>query len=196
MNQLDTMDPSTLLPAVLIVAFAVLAIIGTLAFLFVRSRMRKARAATWLAGVYGAWTGTEDSATWARDRAQSSLRSWYGIENASDLDSLLEDLVRGRQTGNLAWDAGRGADTVRIGVAAGLLSDGESSDWAIRIAEVLQSRYASWEQYLTAFEAGMHAWQDRSGVQDAEARARVQRNFPLLSQQVWPKADFKTPFGE
>ena len=70
MNQLDTMDPSTLIPAALIVALAVLAIFGTLAFLFVRSRMRKAQAATWLAGVYGAWTGTEDSATWARDRAQ------------------------------------------------------------------------------------------------------------------------------
>ncbi|MCB9656736.1 MAG: DUF1266 domain-containing protein [Sandaracinaceae bacterium] len=191
---MNSMDQSTFIPAVLIVAFAVFAIFATLAWVFLRSRLRGNRAALWLAGVYGAWTGLEDSASWDRDRAQSSLRSWYGIENANDLDSLLEDLVRGRQTGNLAWDAGRAADTVRIAVAAGLLSDGDNRDWTLRIAEVLQSRYASWEQYLTAFEAGMHAFQDRSGVQDPEARGRVRANYPVLSQQVWPKADFKAPF--
>jgi len=190
------MDQSPLIPVILIFAVAGLAIVGTLVALFVRSRsrMRGGRGALWMAGVYGAWTGLEDSASWDRARAQKSLRDWYSIENANDLDSLLEDLVRGRQTGNLAWDAGRAADTVRIGVAAGLLSAGDNHDWTVRIAEVLQSRYASWEQYLTAFEAGMHAWQDRSGVQDPEARARVQRNYPLLAEKVWPQASFKTPF--
>jgi hypothetical protein len=187
------MDQISLLPAALIIAFVVFSISGTLVGLYLRSRMRAGGGSLWLAGVYGAWTGLEDSAAWDRERALTSLRSWYKVENANDLDSLLEDLVRG-QTGNLAWDAGRGADTVRIGLAAGLLSASECHDWTVRIAEVLQSRYVSWEQYLTAFEAGMHAWQDRSGVQDPEARGRVQRNYPLLAQQVWPKAPFKTPF--
>lgn len=194
MNPIDTMDSGTLTMAVLIVAFAFLAIFATLGWLYFQSRVRAARAAKWLAGAYGTWTGLEDSGTWERSRATSSLRSWYGVESQADLDALLEDLVRSRQTGNPAWDAGRGADTVRIGFAAGYLSASDVKDWTFRIAEVLQGRYASWQQYATAFEAGMHAWQDRSGVQDAEARGRVQRNVPLLVAQVWPAVDFKTPF--
>jgi len=188
------MDQGTLIPAVLIGCFAVFAIFATLGGLYVQSRVRAARAAKWLAGVYGTWTGLEDSGAWERERAISSLRSWYAVESQADLDALLEDLVRGRQTGNPAWDAGRGADTVRIGFAAGYLSPSDVKDWAFRIAEVLQTRYASWQQYATAFEAGMHAWQDRAGVQDAEARGRVQRNVPVLVAQVWPAVEFKTPF--
>lgn len=194
MNPTDTMDPSTFMMAGLIAGFAVVAIVATLAGLYVQSRMRAARAAKWLAGVYGTWTGLEDSGTWERQRASSSLRDWYGVQSQADLDALLEDLVRGRQTGNPAWDAGRGADTVRIGVAAGYLSASDQKDWTFRIAEALQPRYASWQQYATAFEAGMHAWQDRSGVQDPQARGRVQRNVPVLAAQVWPAADWKTPF--
>ncbi|MBK6579873.1 MAG: DUF1266 domain-containing protein [Sandaracinaceae bacterium] len=194
MNPIDTMDSGTLTMAVLIVAFAVFAIFATLGWLYFQSRVRAARAARWLAGAYGTWTGLEDSGTWERSRATSSLRSWYGVESQADLDALLEDLVRSRQTGNPAWDAGRGADTVRIGFAAGYLSASDVKDWTFRIAEVLQDRYASWQQYATAFEGGMHAWQDRSGVQDAEARGRVQRNVSLLVAQVWPAVDFKTPF--
>ena len=194
MNPTDTMDPSTFLMAALIAGFAVFAIFATLGGLYFQSRVRASRAAKWLAGVYGTWTGLEDSAAWERDRASSSLRDWYGVQTQADLDALLEDLVRGRQTGNPAWDAGRGADTLRIGVAAGYLSPSDGKDWTLRIAEALQPRYASWQQYATAFEAGMHAWQDRSGVQDPAARGRVQRNVPVLAAQVWPQVDWKTPF--
>jgi hypothetical protein len=154
MNPIDTMDSGTLTMAVLIVAFAVFAIFATLGWLYFQSRVRAARAARWLAGAYGTWTGLEDSGTWERSRATSSLRSWYGVESQADLDALLEDLVRSRQTGNPAWDAGRGADTVRIGFAAGYLSASDVKDWTFRIAEVLQDRYASWQQYATAFEGG------------------------------------------
>ena len=194
MNPIDTMDSGTLMMAVLIVGFAVVAIFATLGWLYFQSRQRAAKAAKWLAGGYGTWTGLEDSATWERQRASSSLRDWYGVQSQADLDALLEDLVRGRQTGNPAWDAGRGADTLRIGVAAGYLSPSDGKDWTLRIAEALQPRYASWQQYATAFEAGMHAWQDRSGVQDPAARGRVQRNVPVLAAQVWPQVDWKTPF--
>ena len=93
MNPIDTMDSSTLMMAVLIVGFAVVAIFATLGWLYFQSRQRAAKAAKWLAGVYGTWTGLEDSATWERQRASSSLRDWYGVQSQADLDALLEDLV-------------------------------------------------------------------------------------------------------
>ena len=190
----DTLDQSPLSPTVLLAAWVGCVVLLTLVGLFVRSRQRAARGERWLAGVYGAWTGLEDSATWERGRAERALRDEHSIENASDLAARLEELVRGRQTGNLAWDSGRAADALRMARAAGLMTDAEARVWAVRIADVLQQRYVSWLQYLTAFEAGMHAWQDRTGVQDPAERGRVRRNYPLLVQQVWPKAGFKTPF--
>ena len=170
----------------------VMAVVGTatVAGLVFFALRKKDQAKQWLAGVYGVWCGLEDSATWEAGRAQQSLKSWYGIEDESDLRGTIDQLSKGEQTGNLAWDAGRAIDILRIAMAAGHIDQDECTDYAKPVALQLRFNYQSWEQYAAEFERGMHAWQDRSGINDPQERGRVQRNLPLLRQQVWPNAQW------
>ncbi|MCB9699753.1 MAG: DUF1266 domain-containing protein [Alphaproteobacteria bacterium] len=145
----------------------------------------------WAAGCWGLWSGAIDSAGWDRDRAVQSLSSWYGATDAEALRGVLEGLYAGA-TGNLAWDVVRAVDLLRIGVAAGYLTEVECASEVRRCAGLLRAAYGSWEELATAFEQGMNAWQDSRGITDAGERGRVQRNAPYLRVGVWPSIPWTT----
>lgn len=140
----------------------------------------------WAAGAYGLWTGGEDCATWTRERARTSLESWYGATDAAGLDRTIDGLMAGA-TGNQAWDQVRAIDLLRIGIAAGYVTREECADRVRTMAAQLRASYPSWEALGTAFEAGMHAWQDSRGVTDPAARGRVKHALPTMRSDVWPK---------
>lgn len=139
----------------------------------------------WARGAYGLWTGGEDSGLWPQDRARSSLSNWYGANDASGLRATLDGLASG-QTGNLAWDAVRAIDLVRIGVAAGYFDARDSADEVRRFADLLRRAYPSWEAAAAGFEQGMNAWQASRGITDPNETGRVRRNLPYLQSGVWP----------
>lgn len=89
-----------------------------------------------------------------------------------------------------AWDMVRAVDLLRMGFAAGYLDADDCWEKIRQVALELQKHYTSWEQLGTAFERGMHAWQDSRNQTDANERGRVQKNLPLLRDQVWPKVKF------
>ncbi|MEQ1502066.1 MAG: DUF1266 domain-containing protein [Myxococcota bacterium] len=146
----------------------------------------------WAAGAYGLWTGGEDCATWAADRARESLASWYGATDPAALAGTIDALVAG-QTGNVAWDQVRALDLLRIGVAAGYLTSDQCWAQVRSIAAALRAAYPSWEALGTGFEAGMHAWQDSRDIVDPSQRGRVQRNLPALRTGVWPAIPYGAP---
>ncbi len=159
----------------------------------VRRRVASAAAAAmppavqlWTLGAIGLWTGGEDSATWAPERARSSLSSWYGVTDADGLAEIVATLSEGEQTGNLAWDAVRGLDLLRIGVAAGYLAPDECWAQVRELAPPLREKYRSWEALAAAFEEGMNTWQRSRGVTDPSELGRVQRHLPVLRASFWP----------
>ncbi len=146
-------------------------------------------AARWAHGVYGLWSGAEDSGTWANDRAQQSLKSWYGITDRPTLMKMVESLKQAGKE-SAAWDMVRAVDLIRMGFAAGYLDEDDCWEKVRQVALELQKHHTSWEELGTSFERGMHGWQDSRNITDANERSRVQRNLPILRSQVWPKVKF------
>lgn len=146
-------------------------------------------AARWAHGAYGLWSGAEDSGTWPRERAQQSLQSWYGIDDRPALMRYVEGL-KAAAAPTAAWDMVRAVDLLRMGFAAGYLDEDDCWEHVRQVAMVLQKHYSSWEQLGSAFERGMHDWQDQRRQNDPNERGRVQRNLPVLRADVWPKVDF------
>src|SRR5208282_1722901 len=81
------------------------------------AKKRRSKGVEWVRGAYCIWTGGEDSATWAVERAKRSLGDWYGAPNVGGFWNVIRDLKKGT-TGNVAWDRVRALDILRIGVAA------------------------------------------------------------------------------
>jgi hypothetical protein len=186
------MDPAQLikdnLPLVIGAVAATVVVLGVVVG-FITSRGGPKLAARWAHGVYGLWSGAEDSGTWAAERAQQSLQSWYGISDRPSLMKLVEGLKSGAPA-SAAWDMVRAVDILRIGFAAGYLDEDDCWEKVRQVAQVLQTKYSSWEELGTHFERGMHAWQDSRNLTDATERGRVQKNLPVLRSQIWPKVKF------
>lgn len=185
---LDTvLAPSILVPVAAVVVLVLGAGIGGFT---IRAGIKKAQTLdAWARAAYSIWTGGEDSATWSRDRAQTSLRNWYGASGSGQLLGVIDDLVRG-QTGNEAWDKVRALDLVRIGLAAGYLDEDQARGLVAKIARTLQATYRSWDQLAQEFELGMSGWHRRRNVTDPAETLRVQRNLPKLRAQIWPSVAF------
>lgn len=158
-------------------------------FFVSRRRAREGRTMQWAHAAYSLWTGSEDSGQWERSRGVQSLKDWYGVEDTAAFWKLIKGLETG-QTGNPAWDQVRALDLLRIGVAAGLITDDACWEAVRRIATSLRSKYDSWEALATAFEAGMLAWHDSRGVTDEQQRGRVQRNLGTLRMYTWKTIDW------
>lgn len=189
------MDPEALLqPSFLVPVVAVVCVLGGVVFAVLRAmiaRRAQARIPRWSHAAYALWTGGEDSGTWARDRAQQSLASWYGVQSSAQFFDVIRGLRAG-QTGNPAWDRVRALDLLRIGAAAGYVDDETCWRECAAIGTELQRLYQSWEQLGQAFEAGMHAWQRGRNVTDPAQTERVQRNLPTLRGTIWPAISFHT----
>ncbi len=145
----------------------------------------------WIRGAFSVWTGGEDSAAWAADRARASLKSWYGVEGGAAFWEVIKGLRQG-QTGNVAWDLVRAVDILRIGLAAGYLDAEQCRAECAAIGAELQKRFRSWDELAQQFEAGMQSWQRGRGVTDPQETGRVQRNLPALRQTIWPAAPYDT----
>ena len=183
---IDTLlDPSYLIP----IAGGIVVLLG-IVFAVIKmamSRKNKDMIPRWARGAYGLWTGGDDSATWARDRAVNSLKSWYGATNVGAFRGVIDDLKSGT-TGVPAWDLVRALDLLRIGVAAGYIDQEECWTESARICRTIQQTHTSWEHLGQVFQTGMNSWQHRSGITDPNETGRVQRNLPRLRAEVWPQA--------
>ncbi len=181
----DVLSPGFLIPvaggAVVLIGIVIAIVTMTI------SKKKKERIPKWARGAYGLWTGGDDSGAWARERAVSSLSSWYGATHVGAFRAVITDLKSGT-TGVPAWDLVRALDLLRIGVAAGYIDLDECWTEAARICKTLQSTHTSWEHMAQVFEVGMHSWQQRSGVTDPNETGRVKRNLPRLRAEVWPTA--------
>ncbi len=165
--------------------------VGVGVFTVMRGKRARGAGERWVRAAFSIWSGGEDSASWPAQRAQQSLSSWYGATNVGKFWEVIRGLRQG-QTGNVAWDAVRALDLLRIGLAAQYIDAEACYDEAWKIGRDLQQRHGSWEELAQAFEAGMRAWQQRQGITDLQETGRVQRNLPALRQQIWPTVDFKT----
>jgi hypothetical protein len=180
----ELLTPSVLVP---VAAVAVILIGIVIAVLKVMAAKKGAKSLEqWTHGAYSIWTGGEDCGTWAPERAQKSLASWYGANGPGQFWDVITSLHRG-QTGNIAWDRIRALDLLRIGFAARFVDADQCWTEAGKIGVELQSQYRSWEELAQAFETGMQTWQRSRGVSDPEQTGRVQRNLPKVRQQIWPQ---------
>lgn len=181
------LDPSVLVPVAVVL---VLLLGGGIAVVGIMMAKKKGQLLdAWAHAAYSIWTGGEDSATWAADRAQTSFKNWYGAASGGQAQNTIAE-VMGGQTGNLAWDNVRALDLVRMGLAAGYLDQDQVKTYQAKIGNALQRRYGSWEQLAQDFEAGMRAWHQRMGQTNPQETERVQRNLPKLRAQIWPKVPF------
>jgi hypothetical protein len=144
----------------------------------------------WTHGAIGIWSGAEDSGTWPESRAKQSLQSWYGITDRPSLMKMVESLKGSAGRDSASWDMVRAIDLIRMGFAAGYLDEDDCWEKVKQVRELLQKQFTSWQDLATAFERGMHAWQDSRGQTDANERARVQKNLPVLEAQIWSKVKF------
>jgi hypothetical protein len=185
----ELLNPTYLVPVAVALVLCIGVVVGVV-------KLRKSQNTVknielWMHGAYSIWTGGEDSGTWAAARAQKSLGEWYGVTGAGSLWKTIAELSHG-QTGNPAWDQVRALDILRIGVAATYIDADSCRTEARKIGVMLQARYRSWDDLAQAFEAGMHAWQNRRGTTDPNERGRVQRNLPVLRQAIWPRIKYDT----
>ncbi len=186
------MDPAQLVKEnmpLVIGAVAVLVVGIGVVVGFINSRGGPKLAARWAQGAYGLWSGAEDSGTWEAARAKQSLQSWYGIGDRPALMKMIEGLKQAAPA-SAAWDMVRAVDLLRIGFAAGYLDADDCWEHVRQVALLLQKNYTSWEELGTAFERGMHAWQDSRNQTDPAERGRVQKHLPLLRSALWPKVKF------
>lgn len=187
------MDPAELLtPTFLVPVAVVVVVLGGIAVAVFKMMAGKKNAKAlqlWTHAAYSLWTGGEDCATWAPERAQRSLASWYGATGSAKFWEVVSGLRQGR-TGNISWDRVRAFDLLRIGRAAQFIDDDQCWTEAGKIAVELQSKFRSWEELARAFEVGMQEWQRSSGISDPAETGRVQRNLPKLRQQIWPQIPY------
>jgi hypothetical protein len=189
MDPSQLMDPSILVPVavVLVVVIGVAVAIVTM----LAGKKKAQRRGQWVHAAYSIWTGGEDCGTWARDRAQKSLASWYAANGSGALWKVIAGLREGR-TGNIAWDRIRALDLLRIGFAAGYVDAEQCEAESAKIGVELQTSYRAWEQLAQAFEQGMQSWQQSSGVINPAETGRVQKNLPKLRQEIWPSIAYDT----
>jgi hypothetical protein len=179
-----------LIPILIVALLIVGAVVG--AITIAMSKKRRSKGVEWVHAAYSIWTGGDDSATWAADRAKKSLASWYSAPNVGTFWNVIKDLRAGT-TGNVAWDRVRALDILRIGMAAGYIDGDQCQTQGAGIGQELQAKYGSWEELAQAFEAGMHTWQKGSGVNDTKELGRVQRNLPVLREKIWPSVPWSSP---
>lgn len=184
------MQPSTLIP----VAGGAVIVLGILFAIFKSIMGNKTKGAVeqWARGAYGLWTGGEDSSTWDLARAQTSLKSWYGVQGGPGFWKMLDGLREGAQTGNVAWDSVRAIDLLRIGMAATYIDADQCRTEVVKFGSDLQRRYPNWEELAKGFEKGMNEWQARSGTTDLVQLGKVQANLPTLRKNVWPSIPYAT----
>lgn len=192
MKNAGLLRPGLLIPIAVVVV--ILLGIGIAVVGMMLAKKKQGLFQVWVRGAFSIWTGGEDSATWAAQRAQQSLQSWYGITGPGKLWEVIKDLKAGT-TGNVAWDRVRALDILRIAVAAGIIDNDQCYTEARSIVRELQSAYRDWESLAQGFEQGMNAWQRSRGVTNADELGRVQKNLPVLRQQIWPQVPYNTDFS-
>ncbi len=185
----DILVPSVIVPVAIVLV--VLIGVGVAVFTIMMGKKKGRSVDAWARGAYSIFTGGEDSATWARERAQSAFRDWYDAPSGGAAQNVIEELING-QTGNQAWDKVRALDLVRMALAAGYIDQDQSKAYQARVGQALQRSHQGWEQLAQAFEAGMSAWHQRQNQTNPHETQRVQRHLPILRSQIWPTIPWNT----
>jgi hypothetical protein len=187
------LSPTILVPVAVVLVLVVGVIIGVVRIS--ASRRGGGAVAKWAHGAYSLWTGGEDCATWAPERAQKAFREWYNASSGGQAQNVIDGLRRG-QTGNPAWDKVRALDLCRIALAAGYVDADQCRQRSAAIGKELQAAFPSWDALAQAFEAGMQAWQRSRGVTDSAQLGKVQHNLPKLRAEIWPGIAYGTVLTE
>jgi len=85
-----------------------------------------------------------------------------------------------RESGILAWDAARYVHLVRLSFVAGYLTDNEAWAEILKLAPIVEGRFASWMEFAQSFLIGRTFW---SGSEDPEVKITCER---LLGHPVSP----------
>lgn len=124
--------------------------------------------------------------------ANKAVRTWYRIASPEDLVARMAKYLDGTSE-RLAYDTFRAAFLARAGCAAGLIAEPASWDWALRAGRVVQSRFASFEEYGLGYVEG-HVWYRAGQGDDAAKLEEVRRSKLALLEQL--KADvWRVPFS-
>ncbi len=185
----DILVPAVIVPVAIVVVLLVG--VGVAVFTIMMGKKKGRSLDAWARGAYSIFTGGDDSASWARERAQNAFRDWYGAPSGGMAQNVIEELING-QTGNEAWDKVRALDLVRMALAAGYIDLDQSKAYQARIGQALQRSHQGWEQLAQAFEQGMSAWHRRQNQTNPQETQRVQRHLPILRAQIWPTIPWNT----
>ena len=131
----DILVPAVIVPVAIVVVLLIG--VGVAVFTIMMGKKKGRSLDAWARGAYSIFTGGEDSASWAPERAQNAFRDWYGAPSGGMAQNVIEELING-QTGNEAWDKVRALDLVRMALAARYIDQDQSKTYEARIGQALR----------------------------------------------------------
>lgn len=130
---------------------------------------------------------------WKPNYATTAITQWYGIQNKA---ALLAQTADGfRASGQPAYDQFRLAFLARAGFGAGMLTEAESWDLALRAARGVQRAYTDWKAYGVGYREGHLAYRASCGDspdQLAQARKSLDATIDEKQRTVWVAVPWHT----
>ncbi len=133
---------------------------------------------------------------WKPTYAKTAVTEWYGIR---DKAALLRQTADGfRASGHPGYDQFRLAFLARAGFGAGLLTEEESWDLAVRAARAVQQAYPDWKAYGAGYRDGHVAYRTEMGdppAQLAQYRKNLDATIAEKQRTVWVAVPWDTNLG-
>jgi hypothetical protein len=127
--------------------------------------------------------------------ATTAMREWYGIGSSKELRERIEFYLEG--TGSTpGYDAYRAAFMARAGHGAGLASEVDSWEWALRAARKAQQSYPGWTQFAMGYLEGHLAYRKSEGDTDEALvgyRNNIMARIRDQTNGLWAQTPFQTP---
>lgn len=98
---------------------------------------------------------------------QNLLVSYWGVTDRASADLVLNTLIASGNATGSAWDYSRAMSNLGYYYLAGYYTIEETLDRSLEIAQVIQTRFTSWDEFNESYLKGYSAW---SGSSDEERR--------------------------
>lgn len=122
------------------------------------------------AGVGGRTVQMDESNS---DEIRRLLVSNWGVTDRASADSVLESLIAGGNATGSAWDYSRAMSNLGYYYIAGYYTIEETLDQSLRVANIIQTKFTSWDEFVNSYLAGYAAW---SG-EGTESRREIYENL-------------------
>jgi hypothetical protein len=138
-------------------------------------------------------TGDCDYGHLAPGDGRRMLQRWWNIHGVRDHSDTLDDLAAAPDN---AWDLVRFVLVVRMGVAAGYLSDDEGWEEIRPIAARLRNAYDGWAALGQAYLTARRQWQGVAldGTEDDPTMRRIVDNIEELRATRWLEVPYDLEF--